>query len=732
MQYATMSGSVELGGGVNALTNSGSVGADESGRSVVSNNGTDTVTNLVGGVMTGAVEFFGNGANKLTNNGTIGVRTATGAEIGRSYWGDAADDTIFNTSTGAGATYVMAVMKGGINAGNGTNALTNSGLIGVYGAQGLSYKGGTGADAIVNSGTLNGGVVVGDGTDTSVNSLSNTGRVGYGTGGVSYVGGSGIDTVTNGSATAFGVIQGAVNLDSSFENDAGNTVSNFGGSTIGAGSDFAVFGGGGKDTVVNGGTLVAGVATASGPLGATAAVINGLVNLSAGTNKLTNFGTIGKNGSNESYIGGNGADTVINAAAVAGAPARVIQGSVAMGDGANVFSNLAGGTVGLLLPNFVAVSGGADGDTITNNGSISGTINLGDGTNTLTNTGSILNMSAILGGSGVDTVTNSGSIGAVGGNSFDLGGAADKLTNFVGTIQGTINGTIDMGAGADTLDGGTNVERVIDNNGADRYNLSGGNDVFFAYNSADDVGEDAVYGGAGNDTYDATGDTSGYRDINIDTVNHTDTIVFVNYTVLANTAVTEDPARDNDRMYEFENASGSERGDNIFGSDVATAAITNNNVLKGNGGGDVIFGYGGNDTIDGGSGGDHIVGGLGKDYLTGGTEGDTFYYMDVAESTMAARDVITDFVVGPDGDVIDLSRIDAISNNAANTNDAFTFLGTNVAFTGVAGQLLSIWTGTGQLVMGDVNGDRVADFAIELAGIGTVNLGTTPTDHFIF
>lgn len=99
---------------------------------------------------------------------------------------------------------------------------------------------------------------------------------------------------------------------------------------------------------------------------------------------------------------------------------------------------------------------------------------------------------------------------------------------------------------------------------------------------------------------------------------------------------------------------------------------------------------------------------------------------------MAARDVITDFVVGPDGDVIDLSRIDAISNNAANTNDAFTFLGTNVAFTGVAGQLLSIWTGTGQLVMGDVNGDRVADFAIELAGIGTVNLGTTPTDHFIF
>ena len=80
--------------------------------------------------------------------------------------------------------------------------------------------------------------------------------------------------------------------------------------------------------------------------------------------------------------------------------------------------------------------------------------------------------------------------------------------------------------------------------------------------------------------------------------------------------------------------------------------------------------------------------------------------------TAATRDVITDFTVGDD---IDLSTIDA--NGAAAGNTAFSFLATNGAvFTGVAGQLRWQKSATLTLVEGDTNGDRVADFQIQLTG----------------
>lgn len=63
------------------------------------------------------------------------------------------------------------------------------------------------------------------------------------------------------------------------------------------------------------------------------------------------------------------------------------------------------------------------------------------------------------------------------------------------------------------------------------------------------------------------------------------------------------------RVEEFssiENATGTNVGDDIFGSSVA-------NVLKGRGGSDLIVGRGGNDTLDGGTGADEMVGGSGND-----------------------------------------------------------------------------------------------------------------------
>ena len=78
----------------------------------------------------------------------------------------------------------------------------------------------------------------------------------------------------------------------------------------------------------------------------------------------------------------------------------------------------------------------------------------------------------------------------------------------------------------------------------------------------------------------------------------------------------------------------------------------------------------------------------------------------------ALRDIITDFVSGTDR--IDFSGIDA--NTGVAGNQAFTMLGT-AAFFGVAGQLRYDVVGADTVMQGDVNGDGVADFELQLTGI---------------
>jgi hypothetical protein len=106
--------------------------------------------------------------------------------------------------------------------------------------------------------------------------------------------------------------------------------------------------------------------------------------------------------------------------------------------------------------------------------------------------------------------------------------------------------------------------------------------------------------------------------------------------------------------------------------------------------------------------------GPGKDQLTGGPGGDGFIYAALSDSgiTAATRDLVADFEQGIDGIVLQI--IDANTTNAAGTNDAFNFIGTNTPFTGSAGQLHAFWTAIGQMVEGDVNGDAKADFSIEI------------------
>jgi Ca2+-binding RTX toxin-like protein len=130
----------------------------------------------------------------------------------------------------------------------------------------------------------------------------------------------------------------------------------------------------------------------------------------------------------------------------------------------------------------------------------------------------------------------------------------------------------------------------------------------------------------------------------------------------------------------------------------------------GSGVGVVLTGSAQADTLTGGRGADTLIGGLGADILTGGPGADVFRYSTTAE---ADGDVILDFNAAQ-GDVLDLARIDA--NGALPRNGIFVFLGGG-AFTGVAGQLRF----AGGQVLGDVNGDGLADFAITLSGVTSLS-----------
>lgn len=141
----------------------------------------------------------------------------------------------------------------------------------------------------------------------------------------------------------------------------------------------------------------------------------------------------------------------------------------------------------------------------------------------------------------------------------------------------------------------------------------------------------------------------------------------------------------------IENAIGGSARDYLYGNDVS-------NKLVGNGG---------NDVLDGAKGDDIYTGGAGAD--------------EFRISETGYNDKITDFASGVDK--IRLSEIDANSGLAG--DQAFSFIG-NSAFSGAAGQLRTYTQGGDHYVAGDVNGDMIADFTIN---VGSANV--VVTDFFL-
>jgi Ca2+-binding RTX toxin-like protein len=243
-------------------------------------------------------------------------------------------------------------------------------------------------------------------------------------------------------------------------------------------------------------------------------------------------------------------------------------------------------------------------------------------------------------------------------------------------------------AAATEDDFGNTIIRLDDSNsialwGVPKAKLSA-DDFLFVRPGMD--GNDTVLSTSGNDTLNGG---SG-----IDTASYTDATAGVTAS-LARTGPQNTIGAGTDTLISIENLTGSAFAD----------------ILTGNDGGNVL---------SGGAGNDRLTGGLGRDTLTGGAGNDVLDFNALAESGVGAgiRDVIIDFQRGFDD--IDVSGIDAKASRTGDQN--FSFIGTR-EFSGKAGELhfqTFDEVGTANditVVSGDVDGDRSADFEIEIFGI---------------
>ena len=291
--------------------------------------------------------------------------------------------------------------------------------------------------------------------------------------------------------------------------------------------------------------------------------------------------------------------------------------------------------------------------------------------------------------SGTGNALNNLIIGNSGDNVLDGGAGNDNLQGGLGNdtyVVSEVGDTVSEGIGAgtdavytslSTYTLGANLENLAFT-GTGMFQGTGNalNNQMLGGTSGDllrgGAGNDTMSGGFGNDTYivTETGDVvvEGL-DAGLDTVWST-----VSYTLSANVE-----------------------------SLVLSTAIGNVSGT-GNGLNNLIIGNSANNTINGGAG---------RDTLTGNAGSDTFLFSALSDSGVggALRDVITDFLSGTDR--IDLSALDA--NAAALGNQAFTMINT-AAFGGVAGQLRYGFSAGTTIIEGDVDGNGIADFQVQLTG----------------
>jgi Ca2+-binding RTX toxin-like protein len=296
------------------------------------------------------------------------------------------------------------------------------------------------------------------------------------------------------------------------------------------------------------------------------------------------------------------------------------------------------------------------------------------------------------GNNGDDTVYSAVS----GANDYFDGGTGTDCVNYsaatatitVDLTTGSANGSqigtdmlvgieqIVAGSGNDSLTGSVASERLDGAAGADVVVGGSGNDVLVGGS-----GSDTLDGGTGNDTADYSQSTSG---------------ISVN----------------------LQNGRGS-------GGDAEGDLLSNVENVIGSSFNDVLVGNSGSNELNGGAGNDTLNGGGGADILLGGAGTDTFVFKTPADvGNGATHDLIGDFDAGGVGssdaiDLINLSGIDA--NPKTSKDDLFKFIGSS-QFSHHPGELRVEYTGDhSATVYGDVDGNGVADFSLQLSYTGVLD-----------
>ncbi|WP_279639259.1 calcium-binding protein [Paracoccus shanxieyensis] len=285
----------------------------------------------------------------------------------------------------------------------------------------------------------------------------------------------------------------------------------------------------------------------------------------------------------------------------------------------------------------------------------------------------------LFGGAGADTL-----LGEAGNDLLSGGDGNDALYGDLGndTLQGgTGNDALYAGDGNDRLSGEAGHDSLFSGTGNDTASGGAGNDTIYGEAGNDliagDDGDDWLYGGTGNDTLSGgSGNDRLYAETGDDWLSGG----------LGNDWLGGGPGNDS--------LQGDAGNDTLFGED----------------GADRLSGGDGNDQLFGGAGNDTLIGGPGADRLFGGAGADVFVFVTAAESTPNIRDYIDDFSAAQ-FDRIDLSQIDA--NSTLGGNQDFHYIASQ-GFTGTAGELRWTRTADATYVQADLNGDGIADFAIQI------------------
>ncbi len=569
-----------------------------------------------------------------------------------------------------------------ITGGNAGNRLSGgSGRDLLTGGTGADYlDGGVGVDTMIGKG----------GNDTYI--VDNAGDI------VTEAAGEGVDEVrTTLAAYALGAnVENLTYTGTTAFTGTGNALANV--ITGGAGND-TLYGNDGDDTLVGG----AG---------------NDL--LDGGTGKDTMSGGLG----NDSYVVDDAGDVVTELAGQGTDEIRTSLATYALG--ANLENLSYTGTAkftgtGNALANVLTAGNGG---SVLYGGDGNDTLNGGSGIDWLDGgTGA----DKLIGGGGNDTyiVDNAGDVvteGVNGGTdevrtTLSLYGLTANVENLTFTGSGAFTGG--GNALANVITGGAGVNRLYGNEGNDTLIGGASNDQLDG-----GAGADLMTGGAGDDSYyvDNPGDVivekaGGGTDSVFATASYT-LGANVEHLRLMGTGAIDGTG--NDLANNLVGNAAANRLSGAGGNDLIMAGDgddrldggSGDDTLMGEGGNDYILGGTGNDLLNGGAGNDTLVGGAGADSLTGGAGADRFVFGpgDLAVSATLS-DKILDFSRA-DGDKIDLTGYDA--NTATAARDAFRFIGTG-AFTRHAGELRIDTSGYYAVVSGDLNGDGVADFALNVS-----------------